>query len=111
MGVPDPLRGADPLVRERRRHPDIDDSEVRLVLGYSAAQPLTVLDRRRHLVAGILEQAPETLAQQHLVLGDHDAHGSSTLTVVPAPGRLSIASRPPSAATRSVRPASPEPSA
>ena len=53
------------------------------------------------LVAGVLEQPGEALAQQHGVLGDHDPHGSSTAIRVPAPGGLSIASVPPWAATRS----------
>ena len=36
----------------------------------------------------------EALAQQRLVLGDHDPHGSSAVTVVPAPGGLSTRQRP-----------------
>ena len=31
----------------------------------------------RDLEAGVFEQASEALAQQHLVVGDHDSHGSS----------------------------------
>ena len=61
------------------------------------------------LVARVLEQAGEALAQQHGVLGDHDAHGSSTAIRVPAPGGLSIASVPPWAATRSAMPGRPIP--
>ena len=34
----------------------------------------------------VLEQPAEPLAQQHLVLGDHDAHGSSAVRVVPCRG-------------------------
>ena len=72
-------------------------------------QRLGVAGAADDLVAGVLEQPGEPLAQQHGVLGDHDAHGSSTATRVPAPGGLSIASVPPWAATRSRIPASPRP--
>jgi hypothetical protein len=37
-------------------------------------------------VASVLEQPGETLAEQHLVLRDQDAHGSSAVSTVPAPG-------------------------
>ena len=73
----------------------------------SASSRLGVAGAPDHLVAGVLEQAGEALAQQHGVLGDHDAHGSSTAIRVPAPGGLSSASVPPWAATRSASPASP----
>ena len=43
------------------------------------------------------------------VVGDHDAHGSSAVTTVPAPGGLRMRSVPSSAATRSARPWSPVP--
>src|SRR5262249_32632953 len=49
------------------------------------------------------------LPQQNGVLGDHDAHGSSTAIRVPAPDGDSSASVPPEAATRSAIPASPRP--
>src|SRR6185369_622981 len=61
------------------------------------------------LVARVLEQAGEALAQEHGVLGDHDAHGSCTAIRVPAPGGLSMASVPPWAATRSAMPGRPIP--
>ena len=47
----------------------------------------------------------EPLAQQHRVLGDHDAHGSSTAIRVPAPAGLSSAS----AARPARRPGRPSP--
>ena len=59
----------------------------------------------------VLEQSPEPLSQQHLVFGDHDPHGNSAISVVPAPRSLSIRSEPPYAATRSARPLRPEPGA
>ena len=73
------------------------------------AQAVGVSDRGHDLVAGVLEQPPEPFAQQRLVLRDHDPHGSSAVTTVPRPGGLATDTLPPSAATRSVIPASPEP--
>ena len=55
----------------------------------------------RDLEAAILEQADQTLAQQREVLGDHDPHGSSALSVVGPPAGLSTTSDPSSARTRS----------
>ena len=60
-------------------------------------------------MSGVLEQSPEPLAKEHLVLGDHYPHGSSVVSVVPAPWLLSMRSAPPHAATRSERPLRPEP--
>src|SRR5215217_890549 len=57
----------------------------------------------------VLEEARQTLPQQHLVLRNHYSHGSSTVRTVPRSGSLSIASAPPWAAARSARPRSPEP--
>ena len=74
-------------------------------------QRLGVADAADDLVAGVLEQPREPLAQQHRVLGDHDAHGSSTAIRVPTPAGLSTASVPPWAATRSAIPDSPVPAA
>ncbi len=56
---------------------------------------LRVAQRRHDLVPAVREQPREPLAQQHLVLGDHDPHGSSAIRRVPWAGSLSIRSRPP----------------
>ena len=79
------------------------------MLADGGAQAVGVVDGVDHLVAGILEEPAEALAEQHLVFGDHDSHGSSAVTTVPRPAGLSTVRLPPSAATRSVMPASPEP--
>ena len=96
------------LVGVRRRHPHVDDGEIGRVLADRAAQAVGVVDGGDDLVAGVLEQPPQALAQERLVLGDHDAHGSSATTAVPSPRGLETLTLPPSAATRSVMPASPE---
>ena len=65
------------------------------MLGDREQQRVGVPEGGDDLVSAVLEQAPEPLAQQHLVLGDHDPHGSSAVSVVPAPGSLSMRSVPP----------------
>ena len=46
-----------------------------------------------HLVAGVVEQPRQPLAEQGRVLADHDAHGSAASTVVPSPGGLATLQR------------------
>src|SRR5208282_1231441 len=58
---------------------------------------------------GVFEHMGEPLPEQGLIFADHDPHGSSAPSVVPAPGRLSQRSRPPRASTRSASPRSPPP--
>ena len=56
----------------RRRHADVDDRNVRLVHRHV---PQQVLGRPRlgdDLESGLLEQARDTLAQEHGVVGEHD---------------------------------------
>src|SRR6266581_2825139 len=108
MGVADPACRTDPLVGERRRHPNVDDREVRLVLAHRGPETIGILDRRDHVVSGILEEATKPFPEQDLVLGDHDSPGSSAVTTVPSPSGLSTLRLPPRAATRSVIPPRPE---
>src|SRR5438094_6958833 len=99
------------LVLVVRRQADIDDGEMRLVFGDDGEQRLGVAHPCNDLVPGILEQSREPLAQQDRVLGDHDPHGISASSRVPAPVGLWISSVPPWASTLSVRPVSPVPPA
>ena len=80
-------RRAQPLVGVRRRHADVDDRDVGLVGADLAQQVLGVAGLGDDLEARLLEQARDALAQQHAVVGEDDAHGTSALTVVPSPGR------------------------
>ena len=80
------------------------------MLADGGAEAVGVLDGFDHVVARVLEEPAEAFPEQDLVFGDHYSHGSSAVTSVPRPGVLATARLPPSAATRSVMPASPDPS-
>ena len=71
-------RRAHALVGERRRQPDVDDRQVRLVAGedpqQARARPRPARRRRSPCLA---QQRDDALAQQRLVLGDDYSHGSS----------------------------------
>ena len=84
------LRGRpQPLVRVRRRHPDVGDDQVRRVPRGEREQGVGVLDGGDDLVAGPLEDADEALAQQRGVLGEDDPQtGHSILISVGPPGGL-----------------------
>ncbi|HSD80007.1 MAG TPA: hypothetical protein VLB47_05075, partial [Solirubrobacteraceae bacterium] len=101
--------GPCPLVGERRRHADVEHHEVGPVASHPGPQVAGVSARGDDLVAAVHEEPGEALAQQDLVLGDHDSHGSSTVNLVPDPRSLSIRSVPLCAPTRSASPPRPEP--
>ena len=82
--------------------------DVRAVLGDRAAAAGRRRRRGDDLEAGVGEQVDEALAQQDRVLGDHDAHGTSTVDGS-ARRRRACEEVPSTAATRSRRPASPQP--
>ena len=69
----DRARGVEALGGVRRRHADVDDREVRLVLATSATQLVGVAGLADDLEAGSLEQAGEPFAEQDVVVGQHDA--------------------------------------
>src|SRR3954451_1745792 len=105
----DLVRGPDPLVGLGRRHADVDDRHVGSVLVDRGEQPLRVRRLGDDLDALAAHERCDALAQQPAVVGDHDAHGSSAVTMVPAPGGLRMRSVPSSAATRSASPCRPVP--
>src|SRR3954452_3818167 len=104
------VRGPDSLVGLRRRHADVHDRHVGLVLVDRGEQLLRVVRLGNDLDAFAAEEGRDALAHQPAVVGDHDSHGSSAVTTVPAPGGLRIRRVPSSAATRSARPWMPVPS-
>ena len=86
-----------------RRHLDVDDRDV----GRACSRPRAAAPRPSRALPttskpASAEQPREALAQQHLVVGDHDAHGSSARTVV-AVRRVHDRELPSSAPTRSSR--------
>ena len=90
----DPVRGAQALVGVRGRHAHVHDRDVGLVRADLAHQVLGVAGLADDVEARFLEQARETLAQEHGVVGDHDAdrvaHGrepSGRRSQAAAPGR------------------------
>ena len=68
-------------------HPDVDDRDVGLVGAHLAQQVLGVGRLADDLDPGLVEQARDPLPQQHRVLADHDSHGITALSLVPAAGR------------------------
>ena len=64
-----------PFVRLRRRHPDVDDRDVRLVHRDVAEEVLGRARLRDDLEARLVEQPRDPLPEQHRVVGEHDAHG------------------------------------
>ena len=71
----DLLRRAQPFVGLGRRHPDVDDRDIGLVHRDVAQQVLGVSRLRDDVEAGVPEQARDSLAQEHGVVGEHDADG------------------------------------
>ena len=73
----DLARRDEPFVGVRRRHLDVDDRDIWI------GQPDRAQELRRvgcladDVEARVCEQSGEAFAQEHLVVGDHDAHGTS----------------------------------
>ncbi len=79
------------------------------VRGDGRLQRRPVGDGTGDLDAGLDQQPDQPLAQQHRIVGDHDAHGSSAITTVPRPPFGRTVSVPPATSARSAMPRSPLP--
>ena len=77
MAAADLLGGQQAVVAVVGRHADVDDRDVGPARLHHAQQGVRVAAASRDLEAGVLQQAGEALSQEHLVVGDHEAHGSS----------------------------------
>ena len=91
------LRGGEAFVGVRRRHPNVDDRDVRVGRGDRREQLIGVARLGDDVEALPAQQLGKPFAQEDRVLGQRYAHGSSTRIVVPVPLSLSIHNEPPSA--------------
>src|SRR5688572_15842318 len=105
----DARSGLQTFRRVGRRHPDVDDRDIRIGFLDEPHQPVHGAGLTDHLEPGRRQRRRERLAEESGVVGEDYPHGIAALTVVPPPGGLSTMSSPPTAATRSASPCSPEP--
>ena len=104
-------RGAQALVGERRRQPDVDHGDVGPLLADRREQVGGVVDGGADLEAAGLEHPRQALPQEEEVFGDDNAHGISRVAMVGPPGGLVMVSVPSKAASRRSMPARPLPRA
>lgn len=78
-------RGAQALVGEGGRQPDVDDRDVRRIDLDGLGEGVGVLSDGDDLEAGVAEQQAETFGEDRVVLEDHYSHGRITSTVVGPP--------------------------
>ncbi len=107
--LPHGLRCFRAFVRERRRHADIDERNIRLVLLHGTEQRRRVTHQRAHFDICLGEKPSQALPPEHGVVRDHHPHGKTASILVPTGTSPSTMSRPPTASTRSARPRRPEP--
>jgi hypothetical protein len=72
MVAAQPQRRPEPLVGVRRRHPDVNDSDVGPPLRHRGQQRRTVTDRGANLMAAVFEQPDQPRPEQCGVFSDHD---------------------------------------
>ena len=78
MRLAQPLGGLDPLVGVARRHADVGDDDVRPFRVDRGEQRVEIAAHGRDLEVGLrLEQTPDALADEVVILGEHepDRHG------------------------------------
>ena len=86
MVAADRDRGTEPFVGMVRRHPHVDDRDIRLVLGDRRFQRLGVADRGGDLVPAVREDLGQARPDHGGVLGDDDAHARALLRRFLTPG-------------------------
>ncbi len=89
--------GDETFVGVGRRHADVDDGDVRVLRRDFAEQHVGIGGLADDLHTGVAEQAGDSRAGDHHVVGDHYAHGNSAVIWLAA-----MVSRPSIAPTRSV---------
>jgi hypothetical protein len=70
----DRLRRVKALGRMTRRHPDIDEGQVRHERSHEREELSRIARLADDVVPGALHQGDEALAEQDVVVGDHHAH-------------------------------------
>jgi hypothetical protein len=85
----DRQRSPETVVGVAGRHPNVRDDEIRVVCRHELRQIRCLVGDAGHVDAGLPENEHQALAQERLVLADHNAHGTSAATIVPHPGSLS----------------------
>ncbi len=55
-------------------HPDVDDGQVRTMPADQGQEPRRVVGLAHHLEPGSFEQARDSLAEQDVIVRQHDAH-------------------------------------
>src|SRR3954453_6086327 len=108
MPCADLASGVQAFLRVRRRHADVDKSDVRAKIANAREQRLAVADLVNDVEVVLREQPRDALADEGCVVGDYDAHGMDARMTVPWPGWLSITSVVSRASSLSRSPASPE---
>src|SRR5690606_30555866 len=97
------------FVRERRWEADIDDCDLGLVRDKGGEKGRTVVDGRDDVEVEGPQQAGQSVAEEGVVFGDDNAHGSSMVITVGPPGGLDRVTVPSNAARRRWIPFSPVP--
>ena len=75
MALADLLGGDEPLVRLRRRHPDVDHGDVGPMHRHVAEEILGVAGLRHDVEPRFVEQPRDAFAQEYRVVGENDADG------------------------------------
>ena len=80
VAVPDAPSRDQPFVGVRRRHPDVDEGDIRPLERHRSHQFVRVAALRNDLDAGIGEQPGQARPHQHDVVGDYDPHGTTAVS-------------------------------